>query len=377
MPSITSFKPLNEPLKTLTYLLQSFQQGFSTHTAPSSTFPPPNCLSLLHDSSSLLHAQVTKLSLLLLNKPFTPSAIASIITSINSQILPGLMAANEICDARMYSQATHDEVHISLKDLTIAMIALAKQIPTNESEVERLEGESEIILQITGQVWKSCDRLKKIAELGIAGLALEKARAYHTLMKDALQEIEEWDPDDDDDFFGEADSDSDNEAKVNGRPSGASGEVNRDGVVSSNQQSDNDPPALDTISIQDTHALKAHVLEFSKHIRVVYPALIKGRIAPFPPFNRTSALSSLVSSPDIRTLDQLLQCLKRISEEMDELAGALYAEKAAEVHRYQMSMTALAQECVEYLKTDWQRNNQYDDWISAWTKKMEAINAKV
>ena len=288
------------------------------------------------------------------------------------------MAANETCEAQIYSQNVHDEVHINLKDLVIAMIALAGLVPTNESEIGRLEGKKEEILHITGQVWKSCDQLKKIAELGIAGLALEKARAYHTLMKDALQEIEEWDPDEDDDFFGEADSDSNDEGKVNGASNTAGGGPKQDGTLPRNQQSDNDPPALDTLQIHDTQALKDHAVEFSKHVRMVYPALIKGRIMPFPPFNKTSAASSLPSSSNILTLDQLLHCLQQVSGEMDELAGALYTEKAAEVQKYQRSMTALAQQCVGYLKTDWHGNkSNYDDWIAVWTKKMEALNTKV
>ncbi|KAL8956263.1 MAG: hypothetical protein Q9183_006359 [Haloplaca sp. 2 TL-2023] len=209
-------------------------------------------------------------------------------------------------------------------------------------------------------------------------MALEKARAYHALMKDAVQEIEDWDPDEDDDFFGEADSDSNDEEKVNGASSLTGADIIQDGIAAPNRQSDNDPPALDTLHIQDIHALRDHALEFSKHIRMVYPALIKGRISPFPQFNNKSVVSSLPSSSNIQTLNQMLQYVQQISTEMDHLACALYEQRAAEVYKYQKSMTALAQQCVGYLKTDWGGNKgQYGDWAAAWTKKMEAINAKV
>ncbi|KAL8981945.1 MAG: hypothetical protein Q9177_005424, partial [Variospora cf. flavescens] len=174
-PPPSSHKTLSIPLSNLTTLLQTLQAALS-HPPPKPTTPdPPNALSLLHDSSSLLHAQTTKLSLLLLTPPFTPTAIASILNSISSSCLPGLMSVWELCDARRYSSTLQEEIRALLRDMVTGMLGLAGMVSRDENV--KGEGKREEILQATAQVWQVCERMNKVAGMGITGVAVEKANA--------------------------------------------------------------------------------------------------------------------------------------------------------------------------------------------------------
>ncbi|KAI4115408.1 MAG: hypothetical protein LQ345_003974, partial [Seirophora villosa] len=203
-PPTSSPSPLSTPVATLTTLLQTLQSALPHSPPPPSNSHPPNALSLLHDSSSLLHAQTTKLSLLLLNRPFTPTAIASILTSISNGCVPGLLSVWELCDARLYSRVLRDEIRVLLRDTTAGVLALVRFIPQLEAQGGRRRREEEVeeerqreeILQATGQVWRVCNRMIAVAGMGIAGVAAEKVDAWHALVKDAVEEIEGWDPDD-------------------------------------------------------------------------------------------------------------------------------------------------------------------------------------
>ncbi|KAL8981045.1 MAG: hypothetical protein Q9205_004045, partial [Flavoplaca limonia] len=218
MSSFSSFTVLSTSLETLKGLLNSFSDQQSSYARNKTSISnPPNALALLHDSISILRAQVTKLSLLLLNKPFTPSAIASVLTSISAECLPGLMTVYEICSPDTYSKVMQTEVRNQLRDLVSATRHLVDQIASmadfanmnaqqGPKGSEDLSGRREEILQVTGQVWSVCDRILATARLGIVGVAMDKAKEWEALIKDAIEELEEWDPDTDDDFDMDLDS---------------------------------------------------------------------------------------------------------------------------------------------------------------------------
>ncbi|KAL9579470.1 MAG: hypothetical protein Q9212_005092 [Teloschistes hypoglaucus] len=361
-PPSMSIEHLLAPLKTLNGLLEHFQTSLSTTLVPRSSSQAPNALSVLHDSSSLLRAQVTKLSLLLLNEPFTPSAITSVITSINGEILPGLMAADELCQPRSYSHILHKEVRTQLGDLVEGLIGLVCHIPKNEVGKRSLHAQREEILKGTGQVWQTCDRLIKIAGMGIVGLAVEKAEAYHALVKDAVEELEEWDPDDEDmdPFGGSSDSGSNSDGK---EPTLAV--IN--GGVPDKKIPEKESLALDNLEITDMHAVKGSTLKTLKLIHMLYPATLKRRISKFPPFARTSSTSSLPLTAQIEILDQLMQDLRQFSEETDEIAAAIYGRDSADVERRIKVLKTLATRSVGGVKNDWE--NQEDEF-SVWSTKL-------
>ncbi|KAI4097936.1 MAG: hypothetical protein L6R37_006754 [Teloschistes peruensis] len=361
-----SIGQLQAPLKTLNGLLEHFQTSLSTTSDPSSSTEAPNALSVLHDSTSLLRAQITKLSLLLLNQPFTPSAIASVISSINGEILPGLMAANELCQPQSYSHILHKEVRTQLGDLVEGLIGLICHIPKDEKWIRSLHAQREEILQGTGHVWQTCDRLIKVAGMGIVGLAVEKAEAYHALVKDAVEELEEWDPDQEDinPFGGSSDSGSNSDGK---EPILAV--VN--GGMANKGKPENEPLAMDSLQITDMHAVKGSTLKTLKLIRMIYPAVLKRRISKFPPFTRTSSISSLPLPAQIEILNQLMQDLRQFSEETDEIAAAIYGRDSADVERKIKVLKLLAARSIGGVKSDWaNKEDEFSVWSMKWIERI-------
>ncbi|KAL8690418.1 MAG: hypothetical protein Q9218_004130 [Villophora microphyllina] len=375
-PPSSSIEHLATPLKTLNGLLEHFQTSLSTISTGTPIAEPPNALSVLHDSSSLLRAQVTKLSLLLLNKPFTPSAIASVITSINGEILPGLMAVHELCQPFVYSQILHRETQTQLRDLVEGLVRLVRQIPKDELETRSLDAKREEILNSTGHVWQTCDRLIKVAGMGIVGLAVEKAKAYYALVKDAVEEIEDWDPDDEEnDPFGESDPGSSIDERAKSTTTKAANGVGKNGVINgSNTQ--NEPLALDNLQITDMHATKDFALKILKLVRMLYPAVLKRRISHFPPFTRTSSTSSLPSAVEIVTVDQIIRHLHRLSEEADELAAALYERDSPEVERRIHVLKALAERSIGGVKHGWAgQEDEFSTWSTKWVQRINEVMA--
>ena len=102
-PDLTA---LVELTTTTQALLTQFLSTLSPPSAGSSTSSPtdqqPNidALSLLKDASSLLKAHTTKLSLLLLNKPFTATAITRVLREIANTVVPAMMSGHQIVAAR-------------------------------------------------------------------------------------------------------------------------------------------------------------------------------------------------------------------------------------------------------------------------------------
>ncbi|KAI7605412.1 hypothetical protein KC319_g21706, partial [Hortaea werneckii] len=74
-------------------------------TAPTPDLPdttaaavdPPHPLHLLRDTAKLIKAHVTKLSLLAINKPFTPSAVRKVLAELKATCIPALMSGSQIC----------------------------------------------------------------------------------------------------------------------------------------------------------------------------------------------------------------------------------------------------------------------------------------
>ncbi|RDI88451.1 hypothetical protein Vi05172_g1459 [Venturia inaequalis] len=86
-------------------LLTHFKTSLTTTTTPPPSLPAttsPNPLPLLRDASHLLKAQTTKLGLLLLNEPFTPSAVIKVLSACEAQPLPAIMGALELCHSDIW-----------------------------------------------------------------------------------------------------------------------------------------------------------------------------------------------------------------------------------------------------------------------------------
>lgn len=335
---------------------------FATTPAPTTTTTTsPNPLALLSDASSILKAQTTKLSLLILNKPFTPSAITYILTSLSTSCIPALVTALELCPPTTYSAFFHQHIRTLLSRAFRALSALLSTIPhDDERSGSAARFNDRDTLAATGQLWETCDEMSKVASSGLNTLAIERLDTYHSLLKDAIAELEEWDPNEED-----MDTDTD-----------------------SNQDPDSEQPLAQSSSTTTSPSQIPHLLALTlrllRHIRLLYPALRKRRLRPFPPLPHSSnssspshssaspTLTSTSPSPppptpsQIHLFDTLLTSLATFSTEADEIAAALYARDETELLRRLMFLKGHAHACVQDVVDDW---NGAQDEFSVWAGK--------
>lgn len=99
-----------------------------------------NAIDLAHDAASLVRAHTTKLSLLIINNPFTPSAVVRILRELMAGPLPALASAVELCVAGNYTKAMSEElkyradVLFQRLDQFLGIIPLDGKIPSNDAK---------------------------------------------------------------------------------------------------------------------------------------------------------------------------------------------------------------------------------------------------
>ena len=354
-------------------LLATFQASLSSkNPQPPEIADPPNPLRLLSDACSLLKAQTTKLSLLIMNKPFTPTAITFILKNFSSEYLPALMTALELCTPQQYTAFLGDHVRANLSRIMREMISLLGLIPTNEKALSRpnatgKDGEDRNTLSSTGVMWEVCDSMISLASNGLVELAAKKADAYHALIKDAIAELEEWNPDEEeaDPFGSETSTDSEDEEK------------------DENQDPPESPPsaALNTLTLTPPatptpiRQIYEQSLATMRLIRLLYPALRKRRILAFPPLTSLTSSDQLPALWQVQTFDDLMGYLRTFSEVSDELAGALYSQDEDEATESLRTVKMHAKRCLEDVSLNWVRKeDEFTDWSKKWTQRLHGLS---
>lgn len=231
-----------------------------------------NAIDLAHDAASLVRAHTTKLSLLIINKPFTPSAITKILRELVAGPLPGLASAVEVCAAGKYTKAMGSELQYWAGRIFQGVGTLLEAVPLdgnvlsddakNGTGTEKGNGS----LAITGTIWEACDAVIGLKKLGVAGLVIKKAQEYKSLLQDALEELQEWGEEtgDEEDSFEDEETDE-AQAAV-------------DDMFSQRHIPEDDPekirPRLDS-SLKRLQLLK-----------LMYQAVVKRRFKTLPPLPR-------------------------------------------------------------------------------------------
>lgn len=341
---------LQDCIASIKALLKSFEPSFKTPVRCSLqttvTDPPQNPLRLLSSAASILKAQTTKLSLLILNSPFTPSAITHILNSLSASCLPALMTALELCPSGTYSALLHNCMRNLLSRAIQAFSALLTAIPQQDNECSSITRQQHgKILAATGMLWEICDAMTQLASTGLSALAIEKLNDSHSLLKDAIAELEEWDPN-----MDENDSDT---------------YTNPD---------HSDP--LPTLPSQTPQLLNL-TLRLLRQIRLLYPAIKKRRLSTFPPLTLLTS-SPLPSPSQIQTIDIILTALADFSSAADELACALYSHDDKEVLRLVSCMRAQACDCVRLVMLDWRgEEDSFSIWVRKWVELIRAVDVGV
>ena len=266
------------------------------------------------------------------------------------------MSALELCPAENYTELLHHYIQISLSRVMMELLDLLASIPQNEHGIENTGGRD--TLASTGVLWAECDKMVALGSGGLTQLAAERVEEYHGLLKDAIAELEEWDPDE------ESESDTDSLTSNNGTIPGTR-------VVDNSLEK-----SLQSLSLSPIAALRTRALSMLRLIRILYPALLKRRILTFPNINTTTNAENLPTPLHLRTLDQLIENTRQFTEETDEIAGDLYAGDEKEVENRLMKLANISKICVDRVRTGWSgKEDEFTGWAEKWIVRLEEVRA--
>jgi hypothetical protein len=352
-PKERDTRALNEILNSTLAILRQFSSSLSdsTPTSAPAVDNPPDPLKVLSDSAKLVKAHTTKLSLLAINKPFTPSAITKVIKELAAPCLPAMMSAVQICeqDKAVWGEVMSKEVRLRAKRIVKELEMLLGEVSSIASGGQ-MNGRRDS-LSSTGVVWESCDAVIELETEGIAGLCLKKAQQYQDTLKDALKELKEWKEGDDLEFEGQGDSlaDSDDE--------GVDGDKDSlDDIFNAANRMPKDRPELKALVDQAEGKLKK--------VAILYNALATRRIQTFK--SSHTSLGS-IGHPTAR-LDELMQRLRRMPHQVDDLIGKFYdldEENAKDALEKVMQEAKTA--CSD-MALNWNdEQDGFTDWLSKWS----------
>ena len=233
------------------------------------------------------------------------------------------------------------------------LLSLIASIPSDEHGIELYSGRN--TLASTGVLWAECDKMVGLASNGLVSLAAQRIEDYHGLLKDAIQELEEWDPDEDTD----SDTDSLSSNKQN---------------HASTPTADNITSSLENLSISSVAILRKRTLLTLRTVRVIYPALKKRRISTFPNITSDSTLESLPTSTQIDALDYLIDQAKGFTNAADEIAGALYEGDEEQVERRLRALRESAKGCAIGIKKGWKgEEDEFTGWAEKWIARLDEV----
>ncbi|KAN0086530.1 hypothetical protein V8E54_000218 [Elaphomyces granulatus] len=376
---------LSSFLETTLALSEQFQAALSppdnNGSNTTSANSDPNALSLLSASSKALKSQVTKLSLFAINSPFTPPVICAVLSAVNESVLPSLVTAALLITADKYTKGFHTEAQVltktTLRDLS-SLVESVKAIAAKKSgsshiltEHDLSATEKDAVTTAAGRVWDSCDVLTDLAGNGVVGFLMRRVEEWRDLVKDAICELEEWDPDEEDESFddllGDDDGDESNASKNRNHTSGTEGTLY-------SGRGDDDSAAL--------LAFKKSTLRVFKPIVQIFPAILSNRLKKNGP-TPSSSSSHLLPPSHIEKLESLTRYLQDIPSLVDEAAGSLYEANIASAVIYTKNAKECAAQAVQLTTFPWSvmkddaaqtpTEDKFTTWSRTWLKVMDEV----
>lgn len=336
-------------------------------------------LGLSYDAASLIKAHSTKLSLLIINKPFTPTAICTVLRELGSGPLPALASAVELCNVAVYTKVMRKELQWRVDKVYGELHVLLSEIPSNGAvlSIDQKNGTGATVgkgsLANTGVVWQACDDLMALKALGIVGLVIKKADQYRDTLKDALEELQEWGEEVSD---GEDDDDADS-ADVDDEDS--AGNPTQDAIDSMfNDQSH--------IPRDDVNKIRERLdssLRRLKLMILMYQAVIKRRFKTLPILPRlegsqNSSGKNSAASSIIQCLDEVISVLKKIPDIADELANAFYELDTTEIDRRMDECFFTGFAATELLVKNWEgEKDEFSIWVSSVSSLLDLANLDI
>ncbi|KIE01673.1 hypothetical protein MAJ_02478, partial [Metarhizium majus ARSEF 297] len=368
-------KALESLVQTASALLTQLQAVLSEiHKAPdsasaSSSSPSPepdpkiNALSLAHDSASLIRAHGTKISLLIINEPFTPSAVSTVVRELVAGPIPGLVSAAEACAPKQYTAVVRRELAWRAQRVLSELQQLLHKIPNDgkilsESKREGFAKGEKGSLPATGLLWSACDHVIDLSRMGVGGFFIQKVDQWRDILNDVMEEMKEW---------GDEEPDSDSDPDVNNLSDqlgsqSLSAQAMLDSLMNSHQ----------TIPSSDPDRIRPRLETSLKRLRLVtllYQALTKRRLKKLPALPPQNPDSNVPSR-----LDEMAKVLAKLPDSFGDLACAFYELQPSEIDKTMDQCFLDAFAASELFAKDWQDGR---DAFSEWTDKFQAEIKKI
>ncbi|KFY44648.1 hypothetical protein V494_01388 [Pseudogymnoascus sp. VKM F-4513 (FW-928)] len=353
----------------------------ATQKAPASEI---NALFLAHDAAKLIRAHSTKLSLLIINTPFTPSAIVKVLREVAAGPLPSLGTAVELCGAHVYSEIMQGELQWRVRKVFSEFRVLLKEIPLDGKVLteDQKNGTGKTVgkgsLASTGVLWQACDDLAELKNLGIAGVVVRKAEQYRDTLKDAIEELQEWGDESDD----EDDEDEDDEANTDDEADEAAPKTAQDEIDdffgSSMHIPKDDPNKIRPRLELSLRRLKLIAVMFSAVVKRRYKTLSPLTLSelstgeyPLTQDKLTPPKPGTAMAPAYR-VDASVTILGTITELADDLATAFYDLDAETIDGAMDQCFSTSLKVTELLSQDWAgKDDVFTTWAETFKTEMK------
>ncbi|OTA99378.1 hypothetical protein M426DRAFT_325178 [Hypoxylon sp. CI-4A] len=364
--ALEALKSLVKSTIELISQLERFLHSIAVDNTSEITAPPSspsssesiNPLSLAHDSATLIKAHTTKLSLLIINEPFTPSAISKVLRELVAGPIPALASAVQLCDADQYTKVARQDlawrcyrVLKELKGLVEVIPLNGKVLPTAQKNGTKGDKGSMVA---TGVIWAACDDVILLKKLGIAGLLIKKAEEYRDRLKDVLEELKEYSEEEDEESDEDSDVDQSHDTNVNN----IAGQMQNTHISTQEMLDDLMNPRH--IPRGDPDKIRERLDSCMKRLRLatlLYTAIVKRRLKSLP------SLPSPTQAELPQRLDEVFPLLKRLPDRFEEVVLAFYELDRDAIDRYMDSCFFDAFAASEMLMKPWDgQRDEFTDW---------------
>jgi len=373
-----SFRTLNTTLASTKALISHFESQIQTGSLPLVPLDSssPNALALFSDAGAILKAQTTKLSLLVLNKPFSPKEITFILKALCNECIPALVSACQICPRISYTNFLHRIIRSSVGSSFKQYLGILDEIPVDKASVELIQRQK--TLNSTGMIWESLDFMTKIGNGGITAVAAGKIDSYASLLQDAIEELEEWET-------GEVESNNIIEKKLPPERQEVQAMYRKAGkaagvVLNENLGMNNlskmegnpfDLPKAADASIQPT---TKKVIKALKLVGLLYPPILKRRVRRFPEIDATTKQEAFPTKDQAENFDYMLLECQSWTDIADHIAEALYLHDEDDVERILKGLKGSARKCIGHVRMSWDgKEDEFTAWVDKWLVKLDEI----
>lgn len=331
-----------------------------------------DCLALARDAATLIKAHSTKISLLIINEPFTPSAICTVVKELMQGPIPALASAVQQCHADLYTKLIRRDLAWRCARVLRELRELIQKVPKDgkvlpQDQRNGLSGarQEKGSIVATGILWGVCDEVISFANLGVAGHLVHRAEHFRDTLKDVLEELKEWseeqdesDGDEDEDDLGHNDSHHDDEEVAGLAEDVSNAHISTQAMLDSLMNSQRNIPRDDPEKIRERLDSTLRRLRLTV---LLYQALIKRRLKTLPKLPLAFGTKSVVVS----RLDEVMPLLRRITDRFNSLAVAFYELDSAEIDRLidQCFFDAFA--VSELLAKPWDgQKDEFTEWVA-------------